>query len=80
MTSTPMVTQAGGTVDPQVEARNPHKEQEDVDWKHQFQALGNTIVTQTNEVLLKTLNEHEKFHKKIYGAIGSGNVRLKMRT
>ncbi len=64
MTSTPMVKQAGGTVDPQVEVRNTHKEQEYVDWKHQFQTLGNAIITQTNEVLLKTLNEHEKFQKR----------------
>ncbi len=64
ITSTLMVKQAGGTVDPQVEVKNPHKEQECVDWKYQFQTLGNAMVTQTNEVLLKTLNDHEKFQKR----------------
>ncbi len=61
MASTPMVKRAGGTVDPQVEVKNSEKEQEYIDWKHQLQTLGNAIVTQTNEVLLKTLNEHDKF-------------------
>ncbi len=60
MTSTPMVKQADGTVDPKVKV----KKQEYVDWKHQFQTLWNAIVTQTNEVLLKTLNEHDKFQKR----------------
>ncbi len=63
MTFTSMVKHAGGTVNLQVEVKNPHKEQEYVDWKHEFQKFGNAVVTQTNEVLLKTLNEHEKFQK-----------------
>ncbi len=63
-TSTPMVKQARGTVDPQVEATNQIKEQENVVWKYQFQTLENAIVTQINEVLLKTLNDHEKFQKR----------------
>ncbi len=64
MTSTPKVKQLGGIVDPQVYVRNPHTEQECVDWTYQFQTLGNAIVTQTNEVHLKTLNDHEKFQKR----------------
>ncbi len=64
ITSIPMVKRAGGTVDPQVEVKNPQREQEYVDWKHQFQTLRNAIVTQTNKVLLKTLNEHDTFQKR----------------
>ncbi len=59
-----MVKQIGGNVDPQVEVKQPLKEQEKEDWKNQLQTLGNAIVTQTNEVLLKTLNEHERFQKR----------------
>ncbi len=43
MTSTTMVEHVGWTAHPQVEVRNPHHEQEYVDWKHQFQSLGNAI-------------------------------------
>ncbi len=65
MTSTPTVKQAGGTVEPQIEVKNPQKEQEKVDCKNQLQTLGNAIVTQTNEVLLKTLNEHVDSRKDL---------------
>ncbi len=57
--------QTGGTVDPKRELEKPlTREQERKEWKNLLKGLGTALVSQTNEVLVKTLSEHDNYNKR----------------
>ncbi len=63
-TSTPMVRHSGGNVNPDCRVENePLKESEQQDWRNEFKTIASDIVYKTNEVLLKTLSEHDQYTK-----------------
>ncbi len=65
LTSTPRARQTGGTVNPRVEIeKKALKEEEKGDWKNKFKSLTSVVVFKTNEVMLKTLKEHDEYAKR----------------
>ncbi len=64
-TSTPMATHSAGNVNPDCRVeKEPLKETEQQDWRYQLKDIASDIVSKTNEVLLKTLSEHDQYAKR----------------
>ncbi len=65
LTSTPMVRHTGGNVYPESRVEKVLlKETKQQDWENKLEAITSDIVSKTNEVLLNTLSEHDKYAKR----------------
>ncbi len=65
ITSTPLVRHSGANVNPESRIEKETLEgTEQQDWQNKFKNIASDIVSKTNDVLLKTLNEHDHYAKK----------------
>ncbi len=64
-TSTPLVRHSGANVNPESRIdKVTLKGTEQQDWRNKFKNIASDIVSKTNDVLLKILNEHDQYAKR----------------
>ncbi len=65
ITSTPLDRHSGGNVNPESRIEKlTLKGAEQQEWRNKFKNIASDIVSKTNDVLLKTLNEHDQCAKR----------------
>ncbi len=63
--STPLFRHSTGNVNPESRIEKVTlKGTEQQDWRNKFKNIASDIVSKTNDVLLKTLNEHDQYAKR----------------
>ncbi len=65
ITSTHLDRHSGGNVNPESRIEKVTlKDAEQRDWRNEFKNIASDIISITNDVLLKTLNEHDQYAKR----------------